>query len=164
MRREHKEFLLLNLVLLLLVLPGSMAVASFDAPYGFTRDLTTWLCSYVGFSPIVFGYLVWKRESLGLKTVPLFAGSILALAYITHLVQQPLFEGYRASGYNPGFGTYLVGCLLTAGLSLLIIPFAFLNPGGTIFHDPILVMAELVLISMIAVFGWRLYWKKGERE
>ena len=116
-KRENKIFILINLALLFVTQPGAIVWANFDAPYGFMKDLTSWLGSFIGLSPFALAYLVYKREYFGKKAIYAYAAFILILAYIIYAVQQPLYQGFRAPGYKPAFPAFLAVCFLGAVLS-----------------------------------------------
>lgn len=158
-KREYLEFVLLNLTLLFLVQPGSIAFANFDAPYGFMRDITTWLSSYVGLSPVAFAYLYWKRKEMGGKAIPLYVASVLGLAYITYAVQQAHFEALR-----PGFHYFLLASFLGAVLSLMLLPMTLLNLREMYLnygYDIPLGVANLVILFLIVALGRNLYSKEA---
>lgn len=158
--REVKKFILLNLIILFITQPGSLALASWDAPYGFMRDLTTWISSFVGLSPITLIYLILKRDSIGKKAIPAYIAFILILAYVTYSLQIPLFERFAAPGYKPSFLIFLYGCVLSSVISILVLlnilknigtGAAKLDPGDFLSHYNILLGAVNLVILLLII-------------
>jgi hypothetical protein len=164
MRVEEKKqyvlkFVLLNLVLLFIVQPGSIGYANFDAPYGFMVDLTAWLSSFVGVSPVAFMYLYRKRAMIDGRMFYAYGAFITGLALLTYYVQQPLFEGFRSPGYTPGFPLFLLGSLLGAVLSLGLLPFSILKLNQIYLgygYDLPLGIANLVILTLIIALSLKL--------
>ncbi|MCX9011461.1 MAG: hypothetical protein OIN66_10105 [Candidatus Methanoperedens sp.] len=152
--RDVEKFILLNLVILFIVQPGSIILANFDAPYGFMRDLTTWLSSYVGLSPVALIYLVKKRESIRKEAIPVYIIFILVLAYVIYTVQQPLFEGFRSPDYKPNFFVFLAVYVLSAFISIMLLPVAIVHLDEVYLgygYDLPLGLANLVIFVLITV-------------
>ncbi|KUK61447.1 MAG: Uncharacterized protein XE10_1449 [Methanoculleus marisnigri] len=100
--RTGADFLLINLLLLVLTQPGALVLAGFDPPFGLAVNATMWMAAFVGASPLAVLYLLIRSEALGRRFLPAAAAYIalvLAVAYASYLMQQPLFEGFRAPGY-----------------------------------------------------------------
>jgi uncharacterized membrane protein YozB (DUF420 family) len=166
-KREHMEFILLNLVLLFITQPGSITFANFDAPYGFLKDFTTWMSSFIGLSLIPLSYLILKRNSIDRKVIPIYAAFILIMAFMTYYIEQLLFEGFRSPNYLPTFLTFLFTCFLRAFLSLLILPIAITNLGKTYLsydYDIPLGLANLVILLIIISLSYNLYIRKKSEK
>lgn len=127
MNREAKIFILGNLILLLVTQPGAIVWANWDAPYGFMRDLTTWISSFVGLSPVLLAYLILRRSLFGKKVIFAYIAVILTLAYAAYSLQQPLFEGFRSPTYEPNFLTFLGVGVIGGVLSIMLLPLALLH-------------------------------------
>jgi len=155
--RTGADFLLINLLLLVLTQPGALVLAGFDPPFGLAVSATTWMAAFVGASPIAVLYLLIKSESLGRRFLPATAAYIvlvLAAACATYLLQQPLFEGFRAPGYEQTFPVFLVASVLTAVISLTLLPAGLLAYAGSPENLPLL--AVNVALLGAAVLLWRL--------
>ncbi len=159
-RREILKFILLNLVLLFITQPGSIAYANFNAPYGFMVDLTTWISSFIGLSLIAILYL---HDRFGRKWALRYSLLILSLAYVVHLVQEPYFEPFRAPGYHLIFPGFLILSLLGALISLVLLPISifqikhlYLDYG----YDLPLGVANLAILCLIIILSAVLYLRK----
>lgn len=124
MNREAKIFILGNLILFLVTQPGAIVWANWDAPYGVMRDLTTWISSFVGLSPVLLAYLILRRSLFGKKVIFAYIAVILTLAYAAYSLQQPLFEGFRSPTYEPNFLTFLGVGVIGGVLSIMLLPLA----------------------------------------
>ncbi|MCM2466570.1 hypothetical protein [Methanoculleus oceani] len=155
--RTGADFLLINLLLLVLTQPGALVLAGFDPPFGLTVNATMWMAAFVGASPLAFLYLLVRSESLGrrfLWGVAAYIALILTVAYASYLLQQPLFEGFRAPGYEQTFPVFLVASVLTAVISLTLLPVGVLAYAGSPENLPLLVVNVALLAA--AVLLWRL--------
>jgi|Deesub1362B_J571_1020462.scaffolds.fasta_scaffold19030_2 hypothetical protein len=158
-KRENKIFILINLALLFITQPGAIVWANFDAPYGFMKDLTSWLGSFIGLSPFALAYQVYKREYFGKKAIYAYAAFILILAYVIYAVQQPLYEGFRAPGYKPAFPAFLAVCFLGGVLSLMLLPIALISVREVYLgygYDIPLGVVEVVILLLILFLLWKL--------
>ncbi|MDV2482475.1 hypothetical protein F8E02_10775 [Methanoculleus sp. Wushi-C6] len=155
--RTGADFLLINLLLLVLTQPGALVLAGFDPPFGLAVSATTWMAAFVGVSPLAVLYILIKSESLGRRFLPAAAAYIvliLAVAYASYLMQQPLFEGFRAPGYEQSFPIFLAASVLTAVISLTLLPVGLLAYAGDPENLPLLAV-NLALLAA-AVLLWRL--------
>lgn len=154
LHRTGADFLLINLLLLVLTQPGALALAGFDPPFGLTVSTTTWMAAFVGASPLAILYLLIKSEGLGRRFLPATVAYIvlvLAVAYASYLLQQPLFEGFRAPGYEQTFPVFLAASILTAVISVTLLPAGLLAYAENL---PLLAMNVVLLAA--AVLLWRL--------
>jgi len=152
-KRFTPRFLLLVLLVPIVAFPGSITFANWDAPYGFYKDLATWLGSTAG------GWLVLlAHEAWHLRKERARARYILALVLLIALTA---IAGYRAElalhGEN-GFGSgspvnYMVGGLIGFALSLMLLPLSlpYVITGNVYPHDRPLVVAWLVLVVAFSV-------------
>lgn len=151
------DFLLINLLLLVLTQPGALVLAGFDPPFGLTVNATMWMAAFVGASPLAALYLLIKSEALGRRFLPAAAAYIalvLAVAYASYLLQQPLFEGFRAPGYEQSFLVFLAASVLTAVISATLFPAGLLAYAGSPENLPLLAV-NVVLLAAIVIL-WRL--------
>jgi hypothetical protein len=157
-RRTAADFLLINLSLLFLTQPGALVLAGFDPPYGLTVNVTVWMAAFVGASPLAVLYLLIKSESLGRRFLPVTAGYIvlvLAVAYAAHVLQQPLFEGFRAAGYEQTFPIFLAASVLTTIISLTLFPVGLLAYAGNPENLPLLGVNVVLLAAIVALWRFR---------
>ncbi|WP_292365819.1 MULTISPECIES: hypothetical protein [unclassified Methanoculleus] len=155
--RTGADFLLINLLLLVLTQPGALALAGFDPPFGLAVNATIWMAAFVGASPLAVLYLLIKSEALGRRFLPAMAAYIalvLAVAYASYLLQQPLFEGFRAPGYEQTFPVFLAASVLTAIISATLFPVGLLAYAGSPENLPLLAV-NIVLLAAIVIL-WRL--------
>lgn len=152
-RGEGLKLALLCLGLLALVQPGAVAFANFDAPYGFMVDLAAWLSAFVGASPIIFGYLAWRRGAFGLKGIAAFAGLILALALLIYAIQERYYASFRAQGYRPPAHLFLASFILSAVLALMILPVALLHLPQVYSYDPAMGAINLAVVGLMIALG-----------
>lgn len=158
--REFKKFILLNLILLFITQPGSIGFANFDAPYGFMVDFTTWISSFVGLSPVALFYLFIKRNVIDKKAIPIYLLFILTLAYVTYTLNEPLYEGFKSPDYYLSFPNFLLVCLISAFLSLVMFPTAiiFLNDIYLTYdYDISLGIINLLIFLLIILLSYLLY-------
>ncbi|KDE54973.1 hypothetical protein [Methanoculleus sp. MH98A] len=156
-RRMGADFLLINLLLLVLTQPGALALAGFDPPFGLAVSATTWMAAFVGVSPLAVLYLLIKSESLGRRFLPgtaAYIALVLAVAYASYLLQQPLFEGFRAPGYELSFPVFLAATVLTAVISVTLLPAGLLAYVASPENLPLLAINVALLAA--AVLLWRL--------
>ncbi|WP_292521513.1 hypothetical protein [Methanoculleus sp.] len=157
LRRTGADFLLINLLLLVLTQPGALVLAGFDPPFSLAVSATIWMAAFVGASPLAVLYLLIRSNSLGRRFLPVTAAYIvlvLAVAYASYLLQQPLFEGFRAPGYEQSFPIFLAASVLTAVISLTLLPVGLLAYAGDPENLPLLAVNVTFLAA--AVFLWRL--------
>lgn len=115
------------------------------------------MAAFVGVSPLAILYLLIKSESLGRRFLPAAAAYIalmLAVAYASYLLQQPLFEGFRAPGYEQTFPVFLAASVLTAVISATLLPAGLLAYAGNPENLPLLAV-NIVLLAA-ALLLWRL--------
>ena len=153
MRMEILELLLLCLGVLVLVQPGAVAFANFDAPYGFVVDLSAWLSAFIGASPVVFGYLAWRRRGFGLRGIVAFSASILALAVLAYAVQLHCYAGFRAPGYRQPIHLLPAYFILSTALALIILPKALFHLPQVYSYDPAMAVINLALIGLTILLG-----------
>ncbi len=162
MKEEGKiylKFALLNLFMLLITQPGSIAFANFDAPYGFLKDFTTWIMSFIGLSPLSLLYLILKRDQINRKIILGYVIFILATAFVVYRIQQLLFEGFRSPSYQLSFPLFLFACFLSALLSLMILPAAVTNLSEIYLrydYDKPLGIIEILILILIIMISYRL--------
>ncbi|HOI12410.1 MAG TPA: hypothetical protein PLG75_01050 [Methanoculleus sp.] len=157
LRRTGADFLLINLLLLVLTQPGALALAGFDPPFGLAVSATMWMAAFVGASPLAVLYLLIKSESLGRRFLPATAAYIalvLAVAYASYLLQQPLFEGFRAPGYEQTFPVFLAASVLTAVISITLLPAGLLAYVANPENLPLLAVNVVLLAAIVTL--WRL--------
>lgn len=156
-QRTGADFLLINLLLLVLTQPGALVLAGFDPPFGLAVNATTWMAAFVGVSPLAVLYLLIRSESLGRRFLPITAAYIalvLAVAYASYLLQQPLFEGFRAPGYEQTFPVFLAASVLTAVISLTLLPAGLLAYAWNLENLPFLAVNVVLLAAVVLL--WRL--------
>jgi len=147
------RFLLLVLLVPIVTFPGSITFANWDAPYGFYKDLSTWLGSTAGGWLVLLVYEAWHLRKERAR-----AQHLLALALLIVLTA---IAGYRAElalhGEN-GFGSgsllnYVVGGLIGFVLSLMLLPLSlpYVITGDVYPYDRPLVVAWLVLVVAFSV-------------
>lgn len=153
MREETLKLAMLCLGLLALVQPGAIVFANFDAPYGFMVDLASWLSAFVGASPIIFGYLVWRRRVFGLRGIAAFAALILALAFLVYVIQERYYADFRAPGYHPPAHLLLAFFILSAVLALTILPMALLHLHQVYSYDPAMGAINLAVVGLTMLLG-----------
>ncbi len=156
--RTGADFLLINLLLLFLTQPGALVLAGFDPPFGLTVNATMWMAAFVGASPLAVLYLLIKSESLGKRFLPATAAYIalvLAVAYASYLLQQPLFEGFRAPGYEQTFPIFLAVSVLTAIISLALFPVGLLAYPGNPENLPLLAVNIVLLAAIVLLWRFR---------
>lgn len=153
MRMEVLRLILLCLGVSVLVQPGAVAFANFDAPYGFLVDLAAWLSAFVGASPMVFGYLAWRRKAFGLKGVAIFSAFILALAILAYAIQWHCYGDFLAPGYHPPIYVLPASFILSTVLALMILPEALLHLPQVYSYDPAMGAINLALIGLMILLG-----------
>ena len=140
---KFEEFLLLNLILLLITQPGSIAFANFDAPYGFVVDLTTWISSFIGLSPVALGYLLARNK----KAFPAYLAFIMVLSAVT----------YVTGFWHTNFPFFLIDCFVGALLSLVILPVAVLHLREVYRYSPLLGRINLIILLLVVLLLSRIF-------
>lgn len=157
LHRTGADFLLINLLLLVLTQPGALVLAGFDPPFDLAVSTTIWMAAFVGASPLAVLYLLVRSDSLGRRFLPATAtyiALVLAVAYASYLLQQPLFEGFRAPGYEQTFPVFLAASVLTAVISITLLPVGLLAYAAN--PDNLPLLAANVALLAAAVLLWRL--------
>ncbi len=138
--------------------PGAVAFANWDAPYGFYKDLSTWMSCAGAFLIIAtaYGLIEWRRERLS-PLHPLGAGIVTTLTILL---------GYWAEGQvrgQMGYGTSniltfiiggFLGLVLSLTLLLTVLPYLILGGGlGELYqpYDRPLLAAWLISLAVSAV-------------
>ena len=156
-RRTGADLLLITLLLLVLTQPGALVLAGFDPPFGPLVNLTTWMAAFVGASPLAILYILIRSDSLGRRFLPVTAtyiALILAVACAAYFLQQPLFEGFRAPGYEQTFPVFLAASVLTAIISLSLLPAGLIAYAGN--PENLSLLAVNAILLAAAVLLWRL--------
>ena len=151
-RRTGADFLLINLLLLVLTQPGALALAGFDPPFGLAVSATTWMAAFVGASPLAVLYLLVRSKSLGRRFLPAtaaYVALVLAVAYASYLLQQPLYEGFRAPGYEQTFPIFLAATVLTAVISVTLLPAGLLAYAASPENLPLLAVNVVLLAAAV---------------
>ncbi len=158
-KHAMNKLILLNLILLFITQLGSIVLANFDAPYGFLRDLTTWISSFIGLSPIILGYLVLRKNYIDKKVIFAYIIFLFTLAFLTYHAERSLFQGFRSPKYKPTFLNFLFGCILSAVISLVTLPTAIINLKEvylTYTYDIPLGFSNLIILWAIILFSKKL--------
>lgn len=156
--RTGADFLQINLLLLVLTQPGALVLAGFDPPFGLAVNATMWMAAFVGASPLAVLYLLIKSEALGRRFLPgaaAYIALVLAVAYASYLLQQPLFEGFRAPGYEQTFPVFLAASVLIAVISLALFPVGLLAYAGNPENLPLLAVNIVLLAAVVLLWRFR---------
>lgn len=164
MRYKTLEFWLLTLLSFVLTMPGAVAFANWDAPYGFHKDLATWMscASAALLLVLIYGAYEWKngRLSFGIL-VPVILAWFIAV-----------FVGLNAEkeicgqmGYHCGLLTFIAAGFPGLLISLMLLPFALpeILAGGPYSYDRPLVIAWYLLLAVAILLSVTLY-KQKKRE
>lgn len=154
--RRTLEFWLLVLSVFVVTLPGSVAFANWDAPYGFYKDLSAWLGSAAGglLPVLAWGLWKWRQRELGTPTVGLALAVFLTTTVVGYLAELALGGkmGYGSGNILLFAAGGVVGFVLSVMLFAVSIP-SILAGGWYYSYDRPLVIAWLVMIALTLLVG-----------
>ncbi len=168
MRSETLKLWLIAVFSFVLTMPGAVAFANWDAPpYGFSKDLATWM-SCAG-SALIFvilygGVYEWRKGSISLKSLV----SLVFVWIITILVGLTAQSGICGQmGYRCGFSTFIIAGFPGLFLSLMLFPRALpeILAGGPYppYDRPPLIVVWYILLTVVIFLSIALY-KQKTRE
>jgi hypothetical protein len=144
--------------------PGAVAFANWDAPYGFYKDLSTWMECSGAFLTLVLAYGIhlWRKNEL--STFHIITTAFLAIG--------TFWLGYWAEGFlrgEMGYGTggpisFIVGGFIALILSLILLPMTlpYALAGGLYYpYDRPLIIAWAISVAVSIVL--LLAYMKGRR-
>lgn len=149
-KKRHLGFVLANLIALFILQPGAVGIAGFDAPYGFIKDLTTWLSAYIGVSFVFIMYLAYKIEKFGTKFVAAYGALVVILTWSVYSIQFELFKEHVL--FEMPFENFLIASLITAFMTVISFPFAIFyifDVYSTASYMAIMNIAILILIVLL---------------
>jgi len=137
--------------------------ANFDGPYGFMKDFTTWISSFIGLSPLALIYLILKRDAVGKKAIPVYVMFILIISFGAYTLAYHFIGSFTYSGYLINFPMFFLASIFSAILSIFILPTAILHLGEVYlrydYDFPLFVM-ELVILLFIILLSYTHYIRK----
>ncbi|MBP1912612.1 hypothetical protein [Thermococcus stetteri] len=164
MRTRTLELWILVVLSFVITIPGAVAFANWDAPYGFSKDLATWM-SCAGSAlifVILYGVYEWRKGSISLKSLV----SLVFVWIITILVGLTAqSEICGQMGYRCGFSTFILAGFPGLFLSLMLFPMALseILVGGAYPYDRPLVVVWYILLAVVIFLSIVLY-KQKKRE
>ncbi|WP_048148010.1 hypothetical protein [Palaeococcus ferrophilus] len=157
-------FWLLVVLSFLLPMPGAVAFANWDAPYGFYKDLATWLECSSSALLLVLGYGAYERKRGEISRGTLIAAVLLWIVTVGlgYLPQGPIRGEMGYGGGN--VLSFLFGGLVGLLLSLMLFPMTLpdILAGGPYPYDRPLVIVWYVLLVMAVVLAVACIKKKRE--
>jgi hypothetical protein len=166
MRSKTLEYWLMVVLSFVLTMPGAVAFANWDAPYGFYKDLSVWMsCSGAALVLVfIYGLYLWRRRELGTPsitaTISLIAGTFWLGYWAESFIRGEM--GYGSTGII-GF---ILGGFIGLFLSLMLLPFALpgILAGGPYSYDRPLVIAWYLPLAVAILMSATIYLqKKRER-
>ncbi|NJE26569.1 hypothetical protein E3E22_08065 [Thermococcus sp. MV5] len=155
MERKELRFVFFTLAILMVTQPGAVAFANFDAPYGFYKDLSTWILSYLGGAVLLFVYGVITRGEISGKFLRFYGMHILVTLFLTYSI--------IVREVNPSLSTLTLPVLIFLSFFLsimLFVPSVFSPPYYS--YDLPLLLAQIGL--WIVMFWMLLKLRKFEDE
>ncbi|KPU62823.1 hypothetical protein EP1X_07185 [Thermococcus sp. EP1] len=155
MERKELRLVFFTLAILMMTQPGAIAFANFDAPYGFYKDLTTWILSYLGGTILLFVYGVMTRGEISGKFLGFYGMHILVTLLLTYSI--------IIREVNPSLSVLTLPVLIFLSLFLsimLFVPSVFSPPYYS--YDLPLILAQIGL--WIWAFWMLLKLRKFEEE
>ncbi len=115
--RECRNIVLATLILLVVVQPGAIVVATTDAPYNFARSVSTWGMAFIGGSPLLLAYALVRFFRMREKKVLTCAGIVLAFVlvvaalslYLDRIAMEPYFRRLGEKYPERAVSWFLVG-------------------------------------------------------
>lgn len=164
MRYKTLKFWLLVVLSFVLTMPGAVAFANWDAPYGFYKDLSVWMscASSALLLVLIYGAYEWRKGLTSLKSlVPVVL--IWVASVLVGLIAEEKICGQV--GYQCGLLSFIVAGFLGLLLSLMLLPFALpeILAGGPYSYDRPLVIAWYLLLAVAILLSVTLY-KQKKRE
>jgi len=165
MAMEWKKYWLMTLLIFVITQPGAIAFANWDAPYGFYRDLATWMEASFGGLLILLalGVYWWGKGRLN-PIHPAITGILLgAVGYVGLTADNIAFS---EMGITHSFPEFVVGSLLAFILAVMTtpiyLPYALI---GELYYpyDRPLVIAWLIMVVATLLLG-AAYLKERRRE
>ncbi|WP_052315866.1 hypothetical protein [Thermococcus sp. PK] len=149
MERVKLRLLFFSLAVLMITQPGAIAFANFDAPYGFYKDLSAWLSSYLGGALILMGYGILKRKELGTKFLSLYG-----LHYVVLFAFAYFLELKVIGDINPSFSAVNLLSLSILGflLSMMLFLPAIFSPPYYPYDAPLLLIQLALWIASFYIF------------
>ncbi|USH00073.1 hypothetical protein K1720_00875 [Thermococcus argininiproducens] len=141
MERKELRLVFFTLAILMATQPGAIAFANFDAPYGFYKDLSTWILSYLGGAVLLFVYGVITRGGISGKFLGFYGMHILVLLLITYFM--------IVGEVNPSLSILNLPPLIFLGLFLSILLFI-----PSVFSPPYYSYDLPLLLAQIGLWIW----------
>jgi len=153
---DRYKFLLLNLIILYVTMPGSIYIAYFDSYHmsslmNVIIGFHNWLYSYLIFSPIVLVYLAIKREK---RLLSVYAILIVGLIILYNLIHNTLFLCISPEVARPSL-PILFDCYGVIVMFFLFLP-AILSPLSYSQFHPIFSLINFTLLILIIFFSYKI--------
>ncbi|WP_297498225.1 hypothetical protein [Thermococcus sp.] len=102
--------------------PGAIAFANWDAPYGFYKDLSTWMSCAGAFLIIAtaYGLIEWRRERLS-PAHPLGTGILTTFTILLGYWAEDPIRGQMGYG-SPNILVFIAGGFIGLILALMLLP------------------------------------------
>ncbi len=123
--KECRNMVIATLVLLALVQPGAIMVATTDAPYNLARTLATWGEAFLGGSPFLLAYAAWVSFRGKKGRFATCAGGLLVFVALVAIIT---FHFEKASQIPYGGVLWMLELSAAAFLfAVIFIPVSLIN-------------------------------------
>ena len=153
--KECRNIVLATLILLAVVQPGAIGVATWDAPYNLARSLSTWGEAFLGGSPLLLAYALARYFRTKERKVLICTGGVLVFVVVVAVLSlhfDRVGMGERLPERN------LVWLLEVSGITFLlsVMSLAWIWELPQLYSDPFdvpLGIVEIILIASVVLLA-----------